>query len=231
MGSGVLKSCHAVGYRRCSTSEQAESGLGLAAQLVTIESIAARLNVPVVAVHDDAGVSGALPLEARPGLLAAINQLARGDVLCVARRDRLGRDLVNVALIERLVERRGARIVSPDAPDANDPAAQLLKQIVDCFSQYERLVIKARTKSAMAAARARGQRVGWIPYGSRLADDGVHLVRHPEEQAVLEELRQLRRTGYTLRAIAATLNDRGLRNRYGRVWRWRFVQQLLDRHP
>jgi hypothetical protein len=63
---------------------------------------------PLGVVHEDRGLSGKLGMEKRPGLLAAVADLRRGDVLLVAKRDRLGRDPIVVAMVERLVTRKGA---------------------------------------------------------------------------------------------------------------------------
>src|SRR5262245_6940932 len=101
-----------LGYVRCSTGEQAESGLGLEAQRKAIADHAKRAGLELAGVLEDAGVSGSTKAEERVGLMSAVGMLRRGDVLLVAKRDRLGRDVVNVALVERLVERKGARVVS-----------------------------------------------------------------------------------------------------------------------
>ena len=233
MLSRVVNGCRAVGYRRVSTQDQADSGLGLDAQSTAISAVAARLNLPLVQTFTDAGVSGGLALEYRPALLAALDALAAGDTLIVGKRDRLGRDVLNVAMIERLVERKGARVVSAagEGTDDDGPTSILMRQIVDCFAQYERAIIRARTRAAMAAAKSRGQRVGRIPFGQRLAVDGIHLEPHPEEQAILREIHWWRARGQALITIAEQLNARGLRNRQGREWRPSFVGQLLQRHP
>src|SRR5579872_6505793 len=150
-----------IGYTRVSTGAQAVSGLGLEAQEAQIRTTAARLGLEVAAIFSDEGLSGSLSLEERPQLLAAVDALSRGDVLLVAKRDRLGRDVVAVALIERLVARKGARVVSAagEGTDAEDPTALLMRRIVDSFAEYERLLIGARTKAALKAKRARGERV------------------------------------------------------------------------
>jgi DNA invertase Pin-like site-specific DNA recombinase len=223
----------AVGYRRVSTQDQAESGLGLDAQQAAIETTAARLRLSLVSTFTDAGVSGGVPLEGRPNLLAALDALAVADTLVVARRDRLGRDVLHVSMIQRLVERRGARIVSAagEGSDDDSPTSVLMRQIIDAFAEYERALIRARTRAAMAAARSQGRRVGRIPFGQRLAADGIHLQPDPDEQGILAQVRLLRVKGYRLCDIAADLNSRGVRNRQGREWRRQFIGQLLDRHP
>lgn len=229
----ALKSCRAVGYLRVSTEGQAESGLGLEAQQTAIETAAARLGLSLVQTFTDAGLSGGLALEHRPALLAALDAISAGDVLLVAKRDRLGRDVLNVAMLARLVERKGARIVSAAGEGTEDdtPTGKLMRQIIDAFAEYERALIRTRTRAAMAAARKRGQRIGRVPFGMALAPDGRHLVVSLEEQGILEEIRRLRSRGYALVAIADALNARGLRNRQGRPWQRSFIGQLLDRHP
>ena len=210
----------ALGYVRVSTDQQVESGLGLEAQRATIEIAAARLQVPVAHIYEDAGLSGSLALEDRPGLLAATAALHRGDVLIVAKRDRLGRDVVAVALIERLVAKRGARVVSAagEGTNGDGPTDFLLRTLVDAFAQYERLLIGARTAAALRAKKLRGERIGGIPFGCQLAGDGRTLIPNPDERQALGVLRELRTKGYTFRAIADELNRQGFRSRTGGLW-------------
>jgi DNA invertase Pin-like site-specific DNA recombinase len=76
----------------------------------------------------DAGTSGSLSIEDRPVLLDAVATLKRGDCLLVAKRERLGRDVIAVALIERLVSKRGARVVSAagEGTDTEDDPSSVL---------------------------------------------------------------------------------------------------------
>jgi DNA invertase Pin-like site-specific DNA recombinase len=162
----------AVAYLRVSTEQQAESGLGLEAQRVSVTAAAARLGLTLVETCVDAGTSGSLAMEDRPVLLEAIARLKRGDVLLVAKRDRLGRDVIAVALIERLIAKRGARFVSAagEGTDSTDPSGLLMRRLIDSFAEYERLMIATRTRAALAAKPRRGEWVsGVIPFGYRLA--------------------------------------------------------------
>ena len=177
----------AVIYLRVSTDEQAESGLGLEAQLAACRALAARMDWQVALVCEDA-LSGGLPLEKRTILLDALAALGRGDVLLVAKRDRLSRgDLMATAMIEAAVKRAGARIVSAagEGTESDDPASVLMRRIVDAFGEYERLLIKARTRAALKAKKARGERYGQVPYGHRLAGDGNRLEPDPDEAAAV----------------------------------------------
>ena len=126
----------------------------------------------------------ASPWPRRTVLLDALAALARGDILLVAKRDRLSRgDMMTTAMIEAAVERAGARIVSAagEGTESDDPASVLMRRIVDAFGEYERLLIKARTRAALLAKKARGERYGQVPYGRRLAGDGIRLEADPAE--------------------------------------------------
>ena len=82
----ALSSGRGIAYVRVSTAEQAESGLGLEAQVAIIRVLAQRLNVELVATFDDA-VSGGVPIEQRPGLLAAIDALQSPELSALLRME------------------------------------------------------------------------------------------------------------------------------------------------
>lgn len=212
-------------YRRCSTQEQTESGLGLAAQLAACEGAAARLGLTVAAVFDDAGVSGSTEGAEREGFMAAVATLEQGDVLLVAKRDRLGRDPIAVAMIERLVARKGARIVSAagEGTEGNDPAAVLMRRMVDAFAEYERLLIGARTKAALAALKRSGVKLGGAALGWSRSEEldaaGRRVVvAVADEMRAVAAARAYRAEGLTLRAVAERLNAEGYAPKGGGRW-------------
>lgn len=229
MKTGHTETGRAVGYLRVSTAEQTTSRLGLEAQASAIAATAARLGLTVADSFTDAGVSGGLALEQRPALLAALDALGKGDTLIVAKRDRLGRDLLNVAMIERLAVRKGARIVSAagEGTDDDGPTSILMRQIIDSFAQYERAVIRARTKAALSAKRARGERAGTVPFGFRLGADRRMLEPDPTEQRALEIIRECRVAGFSMQKTATELNRRGVQTRSGSPFRREYVYNLI----
>lgn len=228
-------------YLRVSTDEQAESGLGLEAQLSACRAAADRLGLPIASTFQD-DVSGGLPLDRRPVLVDAIAALGPGDVLLVAKRDRLSRgDQFVTGSIELAVQRAGARVVSAagEGTETDDPASILMRRLVDSFAEYERLVIRARTRAALQAKRARGERRGAIPYGSRI--DPAHPARSRKsglpcgltaDQAELDALGSIRRwraEGISLRKIAGRLDEAGVPTKSGRPWSHSTVRDLLRR--
>jgi DNA invertase Pin-like site-specific DNA recombinase len=217
-----------IGYVRVSTDEQHQ---GPRAQRDALEAWCARHGAELVAVFEDRGVSGAAELDRRPGLLAALDALeAEGaGVLLVAKRDRLARDVMLAAMIERMADRAGATVTAADgAGEGSGPEALLLRRMVDAFAEYERAMIRARTRAALGAKRTRGERVGGVPLGARVAADGVHLEADPGEAEALEIVRELRAAGVSIRAIAAELNARGVPAR-GERWHPTTVARLVRR--
>jgi len=204
----------AVAYLRVSTDEQRN---GPEVQRADIVAWAARAGVEVVAWHTDNGVSGAAPVDRRPALLAALADLRghRAGQLVVSRRDRLARDVMNAAMIERMATDAGARIASAagEGGDGTDPAAVLMRTMVDAFAQYERAMIAARTKAALAVKRARGEAVSHAPYGYRAVDG--RLEPDAAEQVVIAQVRALRDAGMSFRGIVAELARAGVLGRTG----------------
>lgn len=206
----------AVGYIRVSTSRQE---LGPEAQRTAVETWAAQRGAVLVAWHEDRGVSGSAPLEKRPGLLAALAALReRGaGALVVARRDRLARDVVVARLTERAAASAGAQILSADgAGNGESPADSFMRSVLDAASEYEKALIRLRTRDALAKKRARGEKLGGrVPFGFRLADDGRALIPNDDEQRIVAMVRALRAEGATLRAIVARLAELGVCSRVG----------------
>jgi len=219
-----------VAYIRCSLAQQK---LSPEAQRAAIEAYAAREGVSVVAWHVDRGVSGASAAETRPGLCSALAALRehRAGVLLVARRDRVARDAVIAGLVERAAAGAGAVLVSAAGEGSGStPADGLIRGVIDSVSAYERLVLKARTKAALAAKAARGERVSrHPPYGFAIGACGVMLVPSDAEQAIIRRAAEHRAAGLSLRGVSASLALEGLRNRAGRDFDPNAIANMLAR--
>jgi DNA invertase Pin-like site-specific DNA recombinase len=220
----------AVAYMRVSTEEQ---HLGPEAQRKQIELWAKHQEITVVAWHLDQGLSGAAGIEHRLGLAKAINDVKAHGAgwLVIAKRDRLARDAHLAGTIERVVKALGARIVSATGgPVSDEPIARFGRLVEDGVAELERDFTVARTKAALAVKRDRGERIGTIPYGSRLAGNGRHheprrcadgclgclcLEECPDEQKTIAAAHELRARGVTLRGIASMLDLEGFKTRRG----------------
>lgn len=207
-----------VGYARVSTTEQADSGAGLAAQEASIRDYAARHGLTLAALHTDAGASGK-SLEHRPALATALDDLDAGRVaaLVVAKVDRLSRSLADFANLMARAERNGWAVVALDlGVDMRTPAGEMLAAVVAATAQYERRLIGQRTREALAARRAAGVTLG----RPRQLDP-----------AVAERIRARRAAGLTLAGIAAELNGEGTLTPTGRQWSPTLVRKITFQRP
>jgi site-specific DNA recombinase len=220
----------AIIYLRVSTDEQADSGLGLDAQLSAATQKAVQIGATKIVTFTDAGVSGSKPIAKRPGLSNALAAIQKGDVLIVAKRDRLSRSLPIAIAIEELLKARKATLLSANGEGTgeNDDSVSSLMQsrMFQVFSEIERQMIRERTRSALAVKRSRGECVGTVPYGFRLSSDGTHLEADQHEQQVVSIIQAMRTAGETFEAIIEHLNDQGFRNRRGHVWQYRSVWNI-----
>jgi len=225
----TVSSLKPVAYERVSTARQGRSGLGLEAQRKAIDAFAAAKEARVLG-HFTEVESGRK--NDRPELEKALD-LARltGATLVIAKLDRLSR---NAAFLLTL-QASGVRFVACDMPEAND----LTVGIMALVAQQEREAISRRTKEALAAAKARGVKLG-NPNGAaalrRAGESGVALREAVTSnadafaQSLAPVIAGLRAAGVTtLRGIAEELNTRGIRTRRGGPWLVSNVRNLLAR--
>lgn len=215
-------------YTRVSTEDQAKSGLGLDAQRNACLQYIERNGGGEWLEFCDEAVSGALRMEDREELTNALAALEKGDILLIARRDRLGRDVIHNAIIEREIIKKKAKIisVSQDNEFMDAGMSQLMKTVLDAFAQYERYEIRRRTKLALHEKKKQGKRVGYIPYGYRLRDE-TYLERNPDEQIIVEKMVKWKDLGHSLREIAEHLNQEGNLNREKGEWSHVSIYKIL----
>jgi DNA invertase Pin-like site-specific DNA recombinase len=215
-----------VSYLRVSTARQGRSGLGLEAQRAAVTDF---LNGGKWKLIEEF-------VEVESGAKTEREELAKAMALCrlhdatlvIAKLDRLSRDAAFLLGLQRA----GVRFVAADAPEANELTVGILAVV----AQAERKMISTRTKAALAAAKARGVKLG----GNR---GNLHLIGNQAREAarkaktrkaaeraadlapVIEELRQ--EGAQSTRAIAAGLNARRIPAPRGGEWTGVQVQRVL----
>lgn len=229
----------AVVYARVSTDEQAESGLGVEAQVNACLAWCRKEGMEMAGPFIDDGVNSVTPLDERPALVAAIASVATGDVLLVAKRDRLGREPMVIAVIEAAAKRKSSRVVSAagEGTESDEPSMVMMRRVVDAFAEYERLMIKARTTAALRAKTGRGERAGSIPYGFDPDLDGprhktsglpMKLKANPVEMERRRMILTLAGMGESARKIANRLNADGVPTKTSKgPWRHNTVARIL----
>ena len=222
-----MRSKTLVGYVRVSTAQQGRSGLGIEAQKEALERFAASegLTVGRVFVEVETG-KGADAIERRPQLAAALNEARRQRCpVAVAKLDRLSRD---VHFISGLMAHRVPFVVAELGADV-DP---FILHLFAALAQKERAMISARTKAALAAARARGVTLGGpdLSKARKRAVASIKALADQHADNVLPIIREVRRAGATsLRQIADALNARGISTPRGGRWYACSVRNTLER--
>ena len=200
----------AIAYHRVSTDSQAQSGLGIEAQRNACEEWATENGVEIVDEFVDEGVSGTVEPSKRDGLAVALNIIENVDVFLVAKRDRIARDMTHTGMVERIIEKNGAELVSAqgEGTQTDDPFASFFQsRMADLFAEYEALQASVRTKAALAAKRAKGEKLGGdVPYGKSVDEDGKLEETNPIEAKIVD-LRD--NEGLSYREIAERLEAEG----------------------
>jgi DNA invertase Pin-like site-specific DNA recombinase len=152
----------AIGYIRCSTHEQADSGLGLDAQEKCIRAYLALKGLELTDIVTDAGVSGGKPLGKREGgqrVLAALKQ-RQADAIVMMKLDRGFRDARDCLNTVEKWDRAGVALhvidLGGNAIDTTSAAGRFMLVVLAGAAEMERNLTRERTKSAMAVKRANG---------------------------------------------------------------------------
>ena len=119
--------------RRLRPCEHRRSAPWTEAQRAALEWWCKSERATLVVVCSDLGVSGGAPLDKRPGLLAAVDALVEHEagVLLAMKRDRIARDVVAAGMIERIVEREGARVPAGTLAGGAPPGLRAIRTPAD----------------------------------------------------------------------------------------------------
>jgi len=221
-------------YLRVSTEEQANEGLSLRAQEARLRAYCAMRDLDLVELIADPGVSAGRPLDRRDGgrrLLELVRRRQVGVVVAY-KLDRLFRDCADCLTVTRAWDNTGIALhlidLGGQAVDTTSAMGRFFLTVMAAAAELELNQIRERTAAAMALKRDRGEYTGGEPpYGWRVAEDGVALRPHFEEQQAISTGRTLRATGLSLRKVGAELEGLGILPRSGRGWHAKTVRGLL----
>lgn len=222
-----------IGYIRVSTEEQSKEGVSVDSQIAKIKSYCLLYDLNLVDVVVDAGFS-AKSLK-RPGLTTVLAALKakKADGVVVTKLDRLSRAVKdwNTLIDGYFGEKAGKQLCSVgDQVDTRTAGGRLVLNMLMSVAQWEREVIAERTSESLQFKKSKGERVGAVPFGHDLADDGVNLVANAQEQAVITEIHRLKSEGHSLRQVAEELTRQGIATKEGNTsWGHQAVARILAR--
>lgn len=189
------------GYIRVSTEHQDASA----------EAQEAKLQPLCDRVFIDKDVSGSVALRDRPQGKEMWELLRDGDTVVITTRDRAFRSLLDAVQTLQHWRERGVRLKILDFPiDLSSDEGEMMFQVLSVFAQYERTMVKRRTKAVLAHKRATCQPYGALrPFGWKRKGDGW--VESPEERAIGQMICDLHASGKSWARIARELCYRNVR--------------------
>jgi DNA invertase Pin-like site-specific DNA recombinase len=232
----MMAAAHAgrfIAYYRVSTSKQGKSGLGREAQEAAVTAYLNGGRWKLVAEFQEVESGKRSDRPELDKALAAC-RLHRAK-LVVAKVDRLTR---SVAFLSRLLE-AGVDVLFCDLPAIEGPTGRFMLQQMASVAELEAGMISARTKAALAAAKARGQRLGGVR-STKLTDEARAMGRSVISKRAADKaadyapvIRELEASGVTsLAGIAAALNERGIPTASGQgTWQAVQVGRVLAKLP
>ena len=215
----------AIGYVRVSTEEQAKSGLGLEAQIAKIKAYAELFDIELTEIIMDEGISGKT-LD-REGLQRAIKILKdkKAEGMVIAKLDRLTRNVADLGTLVSTVFDKAELYSVSEQINTKNAAGRLVLNVLVSVAQWERETICERTKDALQAKKARGEKTGGnVPFGFNVING--KLVKNEEEQAIISEIKSLKNKGLSLRKIAGILNEKGIVTKNGKAWTATQIQRI-----
>jgi DNA invertase Pin-like site-specific DNA recombinase len=217
---------HALAYLRTSSAANV-GGDSDVRQRIAIEGYAKLHGLDLVGEFYDAAVSGADPVETRPGFAAMLDRIEGNGVRLVIVEDasRFARDLVAQELGVLLMQSRGVRVVTSNGDDltnTSDPARIMMRQVAGAFAQYE----KARLVGKLRAARDRKSAAA----GKRIEGQKGFAGHRPEIYSELSIIRAANPDA-PLRVLADRLASAGFRSATGKTFAPNQIARLLSRMP
>ena len=204
------------GYVRVSTLAQAEDGESLLVQQRQLEGYAIMHDLKIDEIVVEEGVSGSVPVDQRSQGKLLFAKLQPGDIILVAKLDRLFRSALDALQTVEKLKAIGVKLHLLDLGGdiAGNGLSKLFLTVAAAFAEAERDRIRERIGQVKSDQRQRGRYLGGIrPFGYRIVkeddEDGGELVEDVAEQSAIAKIRAMREAGLALRVIAEQITVDG----------------------
>jgi DNA invertase Pin-like site-specific DNA recombinase len=195
-------------------------------QREAIQAFARRAGYELLAEFYDAAVSGADPIDSRPGFAAMLERIEGNGVrtIIVETASRFARDLMVQEVGHAMLRERGIDLIAADSPGSfidDTPTAKLVRQVLGAISEFD----KAMTVAKLRGARERKRREGGKCEGRK-----SHAELRPDVVALAKRLHRKKPKGgrMSLRQISAKLAAQGFLNENGRAFAAASIKSMLD---
>ena len=227
----------ALGYARTSTDEQTREGVSIDAQADRISAYCKLHDLHLLDVIREEGVSGGKLLASRAGGATLLGRMKADKVkhIVAVKLDRLFRDAVDALQQTKTWDKDGValHLIDLGGQSLNTASAmgRFFLSMTAAFAELERKLISERTAAALHFKRDNGRVYSTVPYG--FDRDGDYLVVNEEEMLVVKQMQKWRNSGWTLRKIAARMNNLSITTKRGSRWhastvRWVLMNSIYD---
>jgi DNA invertase Pin-like site-specific DNA recombinase len=216
----------AIGYTRTSSAANVgEDKDSVVRQRKAIQAYANRAGYRIVEWYDDPAVTGADTIDARPGFMAALEEIASNGVrtIIVETANRFARDLIVQETGWKRLHADGITLISADSPDQfvdETPTAVLIRQILGAVAQFD----KAMTVAKLRGARERKRR----KTGAKVEGRKSYAETNPKLVELAQQLSE-QRPRLSLREISAALASQGFTTPRGVAYSASAVASMLGR--
>ncbi len=220
----------AIGYIRVSTTRQADNGVSLDAQKAKIRAYCQLKGMALVDIICDAGISGTKINRKGYQKIIALCKAKKVDAVAVYSLSRFTRstkelmDFVETYIIKKSVELHSLS----ENLDTSTPMGRAMLKIIGVINELECEQAGQRTREALQYKKKKGQKTGgYVPFGYQLASDGKTLIKNPQEQAIIREVKKLNQKGYSNNIIAQILNEKGYPTKLKKIWTHAQVGRII----
>jgi len=219
-----------IAYFRVSTARQGDSGLGLEAQRAKVQQMADERGAAVVAEFVE--VESGRKVD-RPQLAAALAEARkRKGVIAVAKLDRIARDAELLLRLTREAASNGmGGFLFCDLPDvdATTAAGRMVLTVMASVAEFEARRISERTREALAAAKARGVKLGGLRPNTLTRNDAARDRALASTERLRPILTAMAAQGASLRGMSSALAAAGTITKTGQPWSPSTVKLALER--
>jgi DNA invertase Pin-like site-specific DNA recombinase len=226
--------CQAIAYIRQSQAEQRQRVCNPDRQLARVVAYCDQQGLRLCSHIRDEGVAGTTPLAQRPGGEELVRLVGEGQVgnLVVATLDRLFTTPKDAIQCVRGFRARGLTLhildVGGKALTLSGAEGELFLRIAAGIAHMQQTTRSEHVQAALAQKKARGERVGTVPFGWQVADDGRTLIPNPAERALAQRAGAMQCDGIPVRQIAAILAAEGITTRRGTPLSRSSAHQLIQ---
>jgi len=229
------RSRQAIAYIRQSQAEQRQRAFHPDYQLTQLVAYCDQLGLHLGAHLRDEGVAGTTPLAQRPGGQELVRLVAEGQVghLMVATLDRLFAKPAEATRYVRWFRDRGVALhlldVGGKALMLSGAEGELFLRLAAGIARMQQRTHSEHVQAAVAQKKARGERVGTVPFGWQLDDDSRTLIPNLAERALAQRARDMQGDRIPVRQIAAMLAAEGFTTRRGTPITRSTVHQMIQK--